>query len=73
MEIPVYDAKAKFSEVIRRVTEGEAFVVTRNGKRVAEIIPCRKRGTRKRGCLKEYIGAMSDDFNAPLDDFSEYQ
>ncbi len=34
-----YDAKAKFSEIIRRVREGETVVVSYRGDPVAEIKP----------------------------------
>ena len=34
-----YDAKAKFSEVIRRVREGETVIVSYRGDPVAEIKP----------------------------------
>ena len=36
-----YDAKAKFSEVIRRVREGETVIVSYRGDPVAEIVPAK--------------------------------
>jgi prevent-host-death family protein len=38
-EYSTYDAKARFSEIIRRVREGRSVYVTYRGKRVAEIRP----------------------------------
>ena len=35
----IYEAKARFSELIRRVREGESIVVTYRGDPVAEIRP----------------------------------
>ncbi len=35
----IYDAKAKFSELIRKVRQGSTIVVTHRGRPVAEIRP----------------------------------
>ncbi len=37
--VPVHEAKAKFSEMLRRVGRGEEIVVTRHGREVARIVP----------------------------------
>jgi prevent-host-death family protein len=37
--VGAYDAKTKFSELIARAEKGESFVVTKNGRPVAEIKP----------------------------------
>lgn len=37
MSIPLSEAKAKFSDLIRRVEAGEEIVITRNGKPVARL------------------------------------
>jgi prevent-host-death family protein len=55
-----YDAKARFSEVIRRVREGRTVTVTYRGEPVAEIRPLGQTGgtsarmewLRSRGVLK---------------------
>ena len=72
-QIGTYDAKAKFSEVIREVAAGQRYVITRNGEKVAEIIPYQKPAKRQRGSLKKYIGEPNAHFNDPLDEFREYQ
>ena len=38
-EIGAFEAKTKFSELLRKVEQGERFTVTRRGKVVAEINP----------------------------------
>ena len=38
-EIGSFEAKTKFSEILRKVEQGERFTVTRRGKVVAEINP----------------------------------
>ncbi|MBM3634714.1 MAG: type II toxin-antitoxin system Phd/YefM family antitoxin [Actinobacteria bacterium] len=37
--VPVAEAKAKFSEMLRRAGEGEEIVVTSHGRPVARIMP----------------------------------
>jgi len=37
--VGAYEAKTKFSELIARAEKGESFVVTKNGRPVAEIRP----------------------------------
>ncbi len=37
--VPVHEAKAKFSEMIRRAGEGEELIITSHGKPVAKIVP----------------------------------
>jgi len=37
--VPVHEAKAKFSEMIRRVGEGEEIVITSHGMPVAKLVP----------------------------------
>jgi prevent-host-death family protein len=37
--IGAYEAKTKFSELIGRAEKGESFVITRNGRPVARIVP----------------------------------
>jgi prevent-host-death family protein len=74
-EIGTYEAKAKFSELLRRVQAGETFTITRNGERVADITPSKEppKKVRRIGCMKEWFGEISDDFNEPIPDMDEYQ
>jgi prevent-host-death family protein len=37
--VGAYEAKTKFSELIARAEKGESFIVTKNGRPVAEIRP----------------------------------
>jgi prevent-host-death family protein len=57
--VGAYEAKTKFSELIARAEQGESFLVTKNGRPVAEIRPvqihdreeARKAGERIRARL----------------------
>jgi prevent-host-death family protein len=63
------DAKARFSELVRKAMLGESIVVTKDNRPVVKIVavkpPKRAPGTGK-GIW------MAPDFDAPLEDFSEY-
>ncbi len=72
--IASYEAKSKFSEILREAAAGEIFVITRNGQRMAELRPCATSvPQRKRGMMKKAFGPVPPDFNEPLKDFAEYQ
>jgi prevent-host-death family protein len=72
--IAAYEAKSKFSELLREAAEGEVFIITRNGKRMAELRPCQSVvRQRKRGMMKKSIGPVPPDFNDPLAELAEYQ
>jgi prevent-host-death family protein len=72
--IAAYDAKSKFSEILREAAAGEVFVITRNGQRMAELRPCSPVvHQRKRGMMKNAFGPVPPDFNEPLADFADYQ
>ncbi len=69
--VPAYEAKSKFSEYLRAASEGESFVITRNGQRMAELRPCQgPELRRKRGMLREMFAPLGESFHLPLEDFS---
>lgn len=72
MNISVAEAKAKFSELIKRAEAGEEILVTRHGKVVARVGPPAAEAVLPRiGALKGKIW-ISDDFDEPLEEFKEY-
>jgi len=38
-EIGAFDAKTRFSELLRKVDQGERFTITRRGRQVANLVP----------------------------------
>jgi prevent-host-death family protein len=58
----VYDAKARFSEVIRKVREGRTVLVSYHGETVAEIRPVGSQGTdlERRLQVLEGLGVISE-------------
>ncbi|MEI6714625.1 MAG: type II toxin-antitoxin system prevent-host-death family antitoxin [Verrucomicrobiota bacterium] len=72
--IAAYEAKSRFSELLREAAAGEVFIITRNGRKMAELRACpSEKTTRIRGMMKSEIPPVPADFNAPLDIFAEYQ
>lgn len=73
VELGIFETKTHFSDVIDRVEKGQAFFITKRGKRVAEIRPVQANKPRlTRGCAahKDYV--MSDDFLETPADFKDY-
>jgi len=64
-QIDVREAKAKFSQLVRRALTGEEIVLTRRGAPVAKLVPLRDRGVRRFGVLKGAI-KIGPEFFEPL-------
>lgn len=52
-KLSVYDAKAHFSELIKRAESGRATVITKRGRVVARIVPAREPGWDRSAILDE--------------------
>jgi prevent-host-death family protein len=72
MQVNIAEAKARFSELIEKAVLGEEVIVAKDNKPVAKIVPLRP-AKPEPGTGKGHIRWISDDFDAPLDDFAEYQ
>ena len=55
-KIGAYEAKVRFSELLRRVAEGERFIITKHGVPVAVLEPV----PRRRKDVKEVIAAIKE-------------
>ena len=45
-EIGSYEARTKFSQILRAVSRGEKFLMTIHGKPVAKLVPARESSAR---------------------------
>jgi prevent-host-death family protein len=69
-----FKAKTHFSEILEKTEKGDSYIVTRRGKPVARIVPFVAKESRPvYGSGKNEIKFIADDFDAPLDDFKEYE
>ena len=50
--VNVHEAKTNLSRLLAQVEAGEDVVIARNGKPVARLVPCEKRGRREPGSMK---------------------
>lgn len=64
--IGAYEAKTKFSELIGRAEKGESFIVTKNGRPVARILPVENsdRQTARRAAAE--LRAFRDSQGPPV-------
>lgn len=72
-EVGAFDAKTHLSRLLDDVEKGSRFVITRHGRPVAELRPVATNVKAKSGCAKGSSFYMAPDFDAPLDDFRDYQ
>ena len=75
MNVPIAEAKAKFSELVKRVEAGEEVLVTRHGKVVARLAPPVAEHVEKKallGAFKEQPFWMADDFDELGPEWDEY-
>jgi antitoxin (DNA-binding transcriptional repressor) of toxin-antitoxin stability system len=71
--VTVHEAKTHLSRLIQRVLKGESVIIAKGKKPVVQLkVIGNFRAVRRTGDLKGLI-EMADDFNAPMDDFSEYR
>ncbi|MBS1879703.1 MAG: type II toxin-antitoxin system Phd/YefM family antitoxin [Actinobacteria bacterium] len=70
--VGIGEAKTNFSELVRRAEAGEEIVVRRGREPVARIVPVRRSGVTGFGSMKGEI-RIGRDFDAPLEDFAEYE
>jgi prevent-host-death family protein len=70
-KIGAFDAKTRLSELLDRVDKGDVYIITKRGRPVAELRPPARKGGLQFGTDAGRI-TMSDDFDAPVDDFQEY-
>jgi antitoxin (DNA-binding transcriptional repressor) of toxin-antitoxin stability system len=66
------EAKAHLAELMDAAIRGERVVIARDDQHAVQLIPVSPtRQSRRAGSAKDLI-VMLEDFDAPLDDFSEY-
>jgi prevent-host-death family protein len=71
-EIGAFEAKTRLSELLDRVDQGQVFVITKRGRPVAELRPAGRERTGVQFGSDAGRIRISDDFDAPIDDFQDY-
>jgi len=67
LQVGVYEAKSRLSELLDRAERGEDIIITRRGRAVAQLSAVSLERTRVTGFDRGRIH-IADDFDAPLPD-----
>ncbi len=72
-QVTIHEAKTHLSRLIRAALKGEEIIIAKGKKPLIrlDVLPG-ARPERHIGGQPGLLIAMNEDFNAPLDDFSEY-
>ena len=71
-QVSIHEAKTHLSQLVEDAARGDEIVIAKAGKPIARLIAIEHDTTpRPRGLLKGKIW-IADDFDAPLEDFSEH-
>jgi prevent-host-death family protein len=68
MNVSIYEAKTRFSELIALVEQGQELVVSRRNRPVARIVPIRDSGKKRIGLLAGRPFRMGKGFDAEMSD-----
>ncbi|HMN76427.1 MAG TPA: type II toxin-antitoxin system Phd/YefM family antitoxin [Burkholderiaceae bacterium] len=69
MQVNIYEAKTRLSELVEQAHAGETVIIAKAGTPMAKLVPLSEgpRAKIKFGLLKGQI-EIADDFDAPLSD-----
>lgn len=71
-QVNIHEAKTHFSKLLREVQNGNEVIISKGNKPIAKLISIEQKNKKRligTGKGKVYI---SEDFDAPLDDFKDY-
>ena len=69
----VAEAKAHFSELMKRALDGEEVVIAKDHRPLLKLVPIRsKAGGRKPGSGRGQVVYMDEDFNETPGEFRDY-
>ena len=70
--VAIEEAQKELSRLIDDVALGEHVIITRNQVPVAELVPVGCRAAKPTFGSAKGMVSMSEDFNAPIEDFQDY-
>ena len=72
--VNIHDAKTHLSKLIEQALAGEEIVIARAGKPLVRLQVLEEaKPIRQLGTARHVLKSVADDFDAPLDDFADYQ
>lgn len=72
MYLKAEEASPRLEELIGEASSGESVVITARDGTAVRLVPVRATGTPQFGSARGLF-TMSDDFDAPLEDFAPYE
>lgn len=60
--VPIYQAKAKLSNLIARACAGEVVVISKGNKPAVRLVPVRTASERRFGCMRGKAGTGKEFF-----------
>ena len=66
--VNVHAAKTHFSQLLKRVAQGEEVVIAKAGKPVARLVPVEPAAEPRRPGSARGLGRVAEDFDAPMPD-----
>ena len=72
-QVTIHEAKTNLSKLIQKALDGEEIIIARGKTPLIQLIPLpEQRPKRRLGGADELLIHMSNDFDDPLEDFSDY-
>lgn len=72
-QLNIAEAKAHFSEIIRKALLGEEIIIARDNQPLVKLVPLTQvDGKRVPGSGKGQLIKMAADFDSSVDDFEDY-
>jgi len=71
-QIPLEQAKMDFLRLLQEAMQGQEIVITQNNVPLLKLVSIPKSRPRAQFGSAKGLITMSDDFDAPLEDFKEY-
>ncbi|OIO69374.1 MAG: type II toxin-antitoxin system prevent-host-death family antitoxin [Zetaproteobacteria bacterium CG_4_9_14_3_um_filter_49_83] len=73
-QVNIHEAKTHLSRLIQEAVAGEEVIIAKGNKPIVRLVAFEEKKTeRKLGSAKGIIKFIADDFDAPIDDFTDYQ
>lgn len=72
-QVSADEAKERLAELIEAAVKGETVFITRDdGEQAVQLVPVVHAKRRRKAGSAQGLIVMSEDFDAPLEDFEEY-
>ena len=73
-QVNIYEAKTHLSKLIQEAVMGEEVIIAKDNKPMVKLVVMPNiKPERKLGTAKGLVQFIADDFDAPLEDFVDYQ